>query len=63
MTSRPRRFILLALTIGIIAITLSACSRPPRIDGGIVGTGNRVDCEAFAKKDPGSVPEDCRRER
>jgi hypothetical protein len=52
-----------AFAMCIAAIVLTACSAAPRIDGGIVGTGNRVDCEAQTKKDgtPGSSPEQCKR--
>jgi hypothetical protein len=42
---------------------MSACSVSPGIDGGIVGTGNHMDCEAQAKNGTaGSGPEDCKRE-
>lgn len=62
MTSTLRRLILSAVTTCIVVITISACSRAPRIDGGIVGTGHRIDCEAQAKKEPSAVPEDCKRD-
>jgi hypothetical protein len=62
MTSRLRCRMFLAVTICAAAIATTACSTRPRIDGGIVGTGNRVDCDAQSTKDraPGSAPEDCR---
>jgi hypothetical protein len=60
MRSRLRYCILLFVAVSIAAISMTACSVAPSIDGGIVGTGNRVDCEAQAKKD--RTPEECRRE-
>lgn len=62
MRSRLRCRVLWALVMCVAAIWMTACSVSPGIDGGIVGTGNRVDCDTQAKKDgtPGSVPEDCR---
>jgi hypothetical protein len=64
MRTRLRCRVLWAITMYVAAISITACSVSPGIDGGIVGTGNRVDCEAQAKKNgtPGSIPEDCRRE-
>ena len=64
MRSRLRCCIFLAVAMCLAAISVTACSVAPGIDGGIVGTGNRVDCEAQVKKDgtPGSVPEDCKRD-
>jgi hypothetical protein len=50
-----RRLLLL-----IIIVSLAACATAPEMDGGIVGTGNRIDCEALAKKDA-PLPEECRR--
>jgi len=50
----------LLLIIGIAL--LGACATGPEMDGGIVGTGNRIDCEALAKKD-GPLPEECRRKQ
>jgi len=47
---------LLLITISVL---LGACAATPEMDGGIVGTGNRVDCEALAKK-AGSLPEECK---
>jgi hypothetical protein len=52
MTHRNRSA-LLALCIAILA--LAGCASEPRMDGGIVGTGNRTDCPAAA--------EECRPER
>ena len=48
----------LVLIIGIAL--LGACATGPEMDGGIVGTGNRIDCEALAKKG-GALPEECRK--
>ncbi len=64
MRSRLRCRIPLVIAMYIAAISITACSVAPRIDGGIVGTGNREDCETQAKRDktPGSAPEDCKRE-
>jgi len=33
------------------AALIAGCAMEPRQDGGIVGTGNRTDCEEAAKKD------------
>jgi hypothetical protein len=48
----------------ILVGSLGACASAPDIDGGIVGTGNRIDCEALAKQERNEapVPEQCRRE-
>ena len=46
---------------GIVATAMTACSVAPSMDGGIVGTGNRIDCEKLAKKS--EMPEECRREK
>jgi hypothetical protein len=63
MRRRLRCRILSAITMFVAAVSMSACSTAPGIDGGIVGTGNRVDCEGQARKDriPGPVPQDCER--
>ena len=49
--------ILLAITACLAIVGIAACARPG-IDGGIVGTGNRIDC---SNKDgaQGSVPKEC----
>jgi hypothetical protein len=60
MRSKLRYRILFLVAVSIAAISMTACSVAPGIDGGIVGTGNRVDCEAQAKKD--RAPEECKRE-
>lgn len=46
-------------------ISIGACSTPTAMDGGIVGTGHGIDCEAQAKKDGtgASLPEECKREK
>ena len=64
MRNRLRSGVLWAVAACIAAMSITACSVAPGIDGGIVGTGNRVDCEAQVKKDgtSGSIPEDCKRD-
>jgi hypothetical protein len=64
MRNRLRCRVLWIVAACIAAISITACSVAPGIDGGIVGTGNQMDCEVHAKKGgiPGSVPEDCKRE-
>jgi len=54
--------ILLFLTV-VLAGCATAPARPPVMDGGIVGTGNQVDCEPRKEKDgtPVPLPEECRR--
>jgi hypothetical protein len=59
MTERLQRRILLVITTCIAAVSIAACAVAPSIDGGIVGTGNRVDCEARTE---GTLPQDCKRE-
>ena len=53
-----------AVATCIAVVSAAACAVSPGIDGGIVGTGNRIDCEALAKKEgtQAPVPEDCKRE-
>ena len=48
----------------VLAFTvfIAGCATAPREDGGIVGTGNRIDCEELLKKGR-SVPEECKGER
>ena len=49
-----------AWTLACIALlTMGGCASSPESDGGIVGTGNRIDCEALAKKDK-TLPEECK---
>ena len=36
---------------------------PAPMDGGIVGTGNRIDCEPRTAKAGGPLPEECARDR
>ena len=47
-----------------MSVLLAAGCASMQSDGGIVGTGNRIDCEAEARKSgtPDSVPEECKRE-
>ena len=56
--------ILAAAVACIAALSMGACASP-RMDGGIVGTGNQVDCDAQAKKDGSAapLPEECQREK
>jgi hypothetical protein len=51
-----------ALALCIAALSIAGCSSSPGIDGGIVGSGNRIDCAALAKKErpDATIPEDCR---
>ena len=48
----------------VAVVSIAGCAAGPaveRIDGGIVGTGNRIDCEALAKeRTAASAPEECR---
>ena len=43
---------------------LAGCAAAPREDGGIVGTGNRIDCEEQVRKGGprAPAPQDCKRE-
>ena len=52
--------LLLIITTCFAVVSLGACATGPEMDGGIVGTGNRIDCEALAKKDA-ALPEECKR--
>jgi hypothetical protein len=64
MSDRTRRAALRAAAAGVAAMSIVSCATIRMEDGGIVGTGNRIDCEAYAGKggtrDP--VPEECKRE-
>lgn len=64
MSERAQRIARWAAAASIAVLTMSACSTTRMEDGGIVGTGNRVDCEAYARKGgtPDRVPEECKRE-
>ncbi len=64
MKKRLRRSILWAVVMCVSGVWLAACSSSPRVDGGIVGTGTRVDCEAERSKGgaPESLPPECRSE-
>lgn len=49
--------------IALVAATVIAgCASAPDMDGGIVGTGNRLDCEPRTGKDgkPVPLPEQCK---
>ena len=47
------------------AALIAGCAAAPREDGGIVGTGNRPECEEQVRKDGSRAPvaEDCKRNR
>jgi hypothetical protein len=64
MRQTLRRSILSAIAIGIVVVLIAACATSPKMDGGIVGTGNEPDCEARKKKGDTetSLPEECKRE-
>jgi len=51
-----------ALALCIAALSIAGCSSSPGIDGGIVGSGNRIDCAALARKErsDATIPEDCK---
>ncbi|HUG78400.1 MAG TPA: hypothetical protein VML57_13050 [Burkholderiales bacterium] len=47
----------------VAGLALAACATAPEMDGGIVGTGNRIDCERAserAKRSGATLPEECR---
>jgi len=46
----------------VAAAVIAGCASAPGMDGGIVGTGNRVDCEPRTGTDgkPVPLPEECR---
>lgn len=46
----------------IALLSLAGCAATSRSDGGIVGSGNRVDCAALAKQDGAGAPtpEECK---
>ena len=54
-----------ALAACIAALSMAGCAVAPSSDGGIVGTGNRIDCEEQVRKDGSRVPPpgDCKPER
>lgn len=64
MTDRTQRIALWAAGASIAILSMASCSAIRMEDGGIVGTGNRVDCETYARKGetPDSVPEECKHE-
>jgi hypothetical protein len=61
MNRKVRQRILLALTLCLGAASLAGCASSSDMDGGIVGTGNRIDCAAISNKQPpaGSLPREC----
>ena len=60
---KPPMRISAALVACIAVLSLAGCAATPRSDGGIVGTGYRIDCEAL-RKEPAQapLPEECREE-
>jgi hypothetical protein len=45
----------------VVAVLVAACASTPSLEGGIVGTGSKPDCEALKKKGGGApLPEECR---
>jgi len=62
MRKRLRSRMLLAITMCIAVISIGGCAVGPSIDGGIVGTGNRMDCEPQTTKEGTQVPlpEECK---
>ena len=61
MKTKLRRSMLVAACVGALAI--AGCAAGPASDGGIVGTGNTINCESPPKKDgtPAQTSEACRR--
>jgi hypothetical protein len=55
------------ISAGLVAcsavLSLAGCAATSSSDGGIVGTGDRIDCEALRKeRAQAPLPEECRRE-
>lgn len=50
------------LALCIAALSIAGCSSSPGIDGGIVGSGHRIDCAALAKTErpDATIPEGCK---
>jgi hypothetical protein len=46
----------------VATMLIAGCAVAPSSDGGIVGTGNRIDCEDLLKKGR-SLPDDCKEQR
>jgi hypothetical protein len=63
MRTRLRYRALAAVTLCIAAGAIAGCAAAPGIDGGIVGTGNRIECESQTKTDgtQAPLPEECKR--
>jgi len=55
MKTRVACRVLLAIATCVVVMSIAACAS---IEGGIVGTGNRIDCE---KKEgvSGPIPQEC----
>ena len=54
------KLLVLTLCIGLAIAVMGGCAVATS-DGGIVGTGNKVDCEAAARK--GETPPECEEAR
>ena len=50
------------VTLCIALVSIAGCASAPGIDGGIVGSGSRIDCAALAQKErrDAPVPEECK---
>jgi hypothetical protein len=44
----------------LVVLSIGACATAKHDEGGIVGTGNNVDCERVAKKNGSALPEECK---
>ena len=58
MKTRMAGRVLLAIAMCIAALSISACASRPGMEGGIVGTGNRIDC-SNRDSAQGPVPKEC----
>lgn len=54
-----------AIALCVAVSSIPGCAVGPGMDGGIVGTGNRVSCDPRMNKDgtPAPLPEECNRDR
>jgi hypothetical protein len=50
------------LALCIALVSMAGCANAPVMDGGIVGSGNRIDCAAAAQKERTDAPvsEECK---
>jgi len=56
MKTRHWRRILSAIAMCTVTALITACASTSYNDGGIVGTGNRTNCETQPKKDGAHAP-------